>query len=163
MHYSENIKLAKRLVEVIETMAKLDLEREELVSELAFDDALAQKAVSDKVDEAFATRDPIVLEETVELKPTQAPTEAMEVYEAALPKITEAQGRMIFALLTNNHAIVPDEDKKAVIRGIVKEEHGVEIKSTKELSKVWAGDVITYIQKAKTEDLKKFWENEQAF
>lgn len=140
------LQIARRLTYVLESIEKLEAERVALITQLAGPQPVAP-----------------VVKAVIEADKPLTADEAMSVYEAALPKITEAQGRMIFALLTNDHAILADEDKKAVIRGIVKEEHGVDIESTKDLSRVWAGDVITYIQKAKTEDLKKFWEKEEAF
>ncbi len=153
---------SQQLREVLEAIELMEVRRDLLIAKLT---GTATQDTEDQVEREKRSlrKPPSVAAAVIEADRPLTADEAMAVYEAGLPKVTEAQGRMIFALLTNDHAILADEDKKAVIRGIVKEEHGVDIESTKELSKVWAGDVITYIQKAKTEDLKKFWEKEEAF
>lgn len=77
-----------------------------------------------------------------------------ELYAAGIEKITDAQGRMIFALLKD---IDGDVAKKSIIKGIIAEQHhGWRLESTKDLSKVWAGDVITYLQNHTTEQLQQF-------
>ncbi len=156
--------ISQQLREVLEAIELMEARRDVLIAKLTGNHDPDQDAQDQVERERRSLRKPpSVAAAVIEADRPLTADEAMSVYEAGLPKITDAQGRMIFAMLTNNHAILADEDKKAVIRGIVKEEHGVDIESTKDLSKVWAGDVINYIQKAKTDDLKKFWENEEAF
>jgi len=164
--YNDQLEVAKRLTKTLETLAELEALRDRLILMLGGAEVapIEEPKVSPEIIEYIASKYPTKeVREPEPEEPKQTPAEAMAVYDAAMPKITESQARMIFGMLTRDHGIVPVEDKKAIIHGIVKEEHGVEIESTKELSKVWAGDVITHIQKAKTEDLMKYLEKVEPF
>lgn len=87
-----------------------------------------------------------------------------ELYNAGEEKASDAQKRMIFALLGTEHGIANDEDKKAVIVGIIKQQHnGWVLESTKDLSKTWATGVIDYLKKAKAADLAKFYADIEPF
>lgn len=86
----------------------------------------------------------------------ESPKDPMDLYDAAVEPMTPAQGRMIWAMITKEHGFTNESDAKVIIKGIVRADHQVEIESTKELSKVWAGDVITYLQKHTKADLQKF-------
>lgn len=85
-----------------------------------------------------------------------AQKDAMELYEAGVEKRSDAQLRMIFALL-GNHDIKTEQEQKDVIWGIIGEQHaGHTLSSTKDLSKVWATGLIDKLNKAKPGELDKY-------
>lgn len=97
-------------------------------------------------------------------KPVPEPTpeqqaaekEAMELYEAGVEKRSDAQMRMIFAIL-GNHNLRGENEQKQVIWGVIAEQHhGETLDSTKNLSKAWATGLIDFLNKAKPGTLNKY-------
>jgi hypothetical protein len=124
-----------------------------------FDDAMAGKPVKSSPKKAAPDpAQPITAAEQAEYEKID------DLYSAGVEPATDGQKRMIFAMLGSTHNIVSDVDKKAVIVGIIKEHHnGWVLESTKDLSKVWATDVIDYLKKHSSADLKKFYANAEPF
>lgn len=72
--------------------------------------------------------------------------EAIAEYDAG-PKATASQGKMLFAMLKSDFAITDGQEAKGVIRGWWNESHPEQpIKSTKDLDKAQAGDLITWLK-----------------
>lgn len=119
-------------------------------------DAPDKEAIRSNLDALHALEGQPV--RTVELTPEQAEAQrkAIELYEAGIEKRSDAQMRMVFALL-GNHDIRNEAEQKDVIWGIIAEQHhGETLSSTSELSKVWATDLIGFLNTAKSGELNKF-------
>lgn len=88
----------------------------------------------------------------------KAADEAMTLYNEGVEKRSDAQMRMIFALL-GNHGITDETEMKQVIWAIVAKQHnGETLESTKDLSKVWATNLIDELNKAKPGELNQYLE-----
>ncbi len=140
------LELATELVEVLSQIAAAQLAVQEL--------GARRDEILTSLHDGLQT--PVAVSPQPPDEPKQTADEAMALYEAGVEKMTTAQSRMIWALLSKNHG-VDEENAKRVIRGIVAQQHlGATLESTKDLSKAWAIDLITYLQEHPTKDLEKW-------
>jgi hypothetical protein len=152
MSIQEQLKLSQELSKILAESQALEKRRAKVVKALA-------ASLDGGIDEAAAIPTP-----ALEVEPDPTPKEpgkelddALNLYDATYERRTDSQMRMIFGLLNKEHGIKDEVEQKAVIVGITAKLHeGEIIGSTKDLSKQWAGDIIDYLQKHSTEEVKTF-------
>lgn len=170
--FNREVELTRELLDVLVnieasevSLASLKKRRLEILTSLN-DGKILPTTNLDMVEEKPKTRAKKPVEPTPDITPeAQADYEKQdELYGAGVESMTLAQGRMIFAVLQSDHGFTNDVDKKAVIAGIIAKLHnGWKLESTKDLSKVWAKDVIDYLQTHSTADLQEFVQDAQPF
>lgn len=167
------LQTAQELVTVLEQLATLETRREQLIAALAgvrleeialvdhdgtptmvvtgeskrttFSE-LADKPKQPRTSEEILA-DPSMGSRTPE-EQAKVEADAMDVYEANVDPATTAQKKMIFGILSKQFGIKGDDElKQAIVAIIAHQHHGIKLESiSKELSKVWAGGVIDYLE-----------------
>lgn len=81
----------------------------------------------------------------------------MALYEAGIPKRSQASMNRIFAILAEK-GFKEEKDMKAILNGIIMKQHGVAMGSTKDLSQPWANDINNYLTDVDSTELAKMLE-----